>query len=217
MTGSERSRSAACRSSRLLDTVDWAGGVPFSGSCALAGGRAAGAVRAGPEYLDGVGDVGESVFACGGLGPPLDGGPGYLDCLPAGPADEVVMVAAAAAGPVELLAVGVEHIRGAVIGHCRERPVHGGQADAVPGRAELGVQVLGADEGACGRERLPYRVVAGGHPVLNPSWSGDGHDPIVPSGSRCASGSATALACQQSTSSGRWLRICERAVTKSAY
>ncbi len=82
---------------------------------------------------------------------------------------------------------------------------------------QVALQVLGADEGACGRERLPYRVVAGGHPVLNPSWSGDGHDPIVPSGSRCASGSATALACQQSTSSGRWLRICERAVTKSAY
>src|SRR6266496_2347455 len=160
MTGSERSRSAACRSSRLLDTVDWAGGVPFSGSCALAGGRAAGAVRAGPEYLDGVGDVGESVFACGGLGPPLDGGPGYLDCLPAGPADEVVMVAAAAAGPVQ-----------------------GGQADAVPGRAEPGVQVLGADEGACVRERLPYRVVAGGHPVLDASWSGDAHGPIVPAGS----------------------------------
>src|SRR6266581_4732951 len=189
MTGSERSRSAACRSSRLLDTVDWAGGVPFSGSCALAGGRAAGAVRAGPEYLD---------------------------CLPAGPADEVVMVAAAAAGPVELLAAGGEHVRGAVIGHRRERPVHGGQADAVPGRAEPGVQVLGADEGACVRERLPYRVVAGGHPVLDASWSGDAHGPIVPAGSGWAGGRCRAAACQQSTSSGRWLRICDRVLTKSA-
>ncbi len=109
----------------------------------------AGAVRADPEYLNGVGDFDEAVFTANGRGPSFDRGPAHLDCLPAGAADEMVVVLAAAARPIDLLAVCGEHIRLAAFSHRGKRPVHGGQADSVPGRAEPCVEVLGADEGAC--------------------------------------------------------------------
>src|SRR5215471_2213476 len=139
-----------------------------------------GAVVAGAEDLDRVGDVCEAVRTGGRLGPALDVRAGHLHRRAAGPADQVVMVLAAAAGPVDLLAVGGQHVGLGRPGHRGQRPVHRGQADPAARRAQPGVQVLGADEGAGGGEGLADGVAAGGHRGSAPWRTGPAIGPLCP-------------------------------------
>ena len=109
-----------------------------------------------PEEFHDVFHVAESVLLADPARPPLDGGGVQFDRSPAGPADEVMVVTAGAAPPVDGLAVrGPQHVDVAVVRELLQRPVHGGQADAVAVRAQPRVQLLRALELAGRLQRRP--------------------------------------------------------------
>src|SRR5690242_19562413 len=82
------------------------------------------------EDLQGVRDVGEPVLGGLLLRPALHGRTLDLDRAPARPADQMVMVLAAAAAPVQLLAVGQPHLVDlADLGEDLQRAVDRGQTD----------------------------------------------------------------------------------------
>ena len=89
----------------------------------------AGAGRAGAEDLQGVADVGVTVLGRDPVGPALHRRAGHLDGAPAGPADQVVVVALAAPA-VEVLAAGrAHHVDLAGVGEPLQGAVDGGQPD----------------------------------------------------------------------------------------
>src|SRR6266571_2441512 len=93
------------------------------------------AVGTGPEDLHSVRHVGKTVLAADCLGPPLDRRPGHLDRRAARPADQMVMMRAAATGTVNLLSItGVEHVKLAAGRHGLQCSIDSGQPDLVTGR-----------------------------------------------------------------------------------
>ena len=91
-------------------------------------------------------DVGEAVLRGDPCGPALDRRVLDLDGAPAGAADQVVVVRAAAAPVDRLAVVGAQHVDLAVVGQGLQAAVDGGQPDRVAARRAAGVQVLGAAE-----------------------------------------------------------------------
>jgi hypothetical protein len=117
------------------------------------------ALRAEPEELHGVADVGEAGLRGDTLGPLLDGPALHLDAAAAGAAGQVVMVHAAPALPVERLAVGVaDGVDAALLAEHLQVPVDGGQPDLLSLAPQLGVDLLCAAEAGQGLQRGRQRL-----------------------------------------------------------
>jgi len=91
-----------------------------------------------------MGDVGEAMLAADSGHPALDCRAGYLSRLPAYPAQQMVVVLAAAARAVDVLpACGAERVCVTVRCQRLQGPEDGGEPGAVTGRPQPDVQVLG--------------------------------------------------------------------------
>jgi hypothetical protein len=91
-------------------------------------------------------DVDEPVLLADAGRPPFDRGGIELDGSPTRPAEQVVVMAAAAA-PVDVLALsGPDDVNIAVLGEALQGAVHGGEPDPVALGTQSGVQLLGAEE-----------------------------------------------------------------------
>ena len=99
-------------------------------------------MRAGPEDLQGVTDVGEPVRRRGRVRPPLHAGAVDLDRAAAGAADQVVVVALGAAPVGRIAAGGAQHVDLVRIREGLQAPVDGGQADLLPPPVQQLVQQL---------------------------------------------------------------------------
>src|SRR5690348_6005665 len=97
-------------------------------------------VGAGAENLDHVPYIDETVVFADPPGPALDRGAVHLDCPPAVPADQVVVMAAAAAAIHRLAVRRPEHVDLAVVGQLLQGAVHRGKTDPVAGSTQPGVQ-----------------------------------------------------------------------------
>src|SRR5690606_34661484 len=193
------------------------------------------AVRAGPDDLHGVADVGKPVFAADSFRPVLHRGIGDLHGAAAVPAHQVVMVVAGAAAVDGFTRIGAEYIHLAGVDQALQRAVHGRQTDSLALLPQQLVQLLSGTEvadlveelGDCsslpGGAQAWYarRTLAGGH-VLSVSFRLPDAvcGPMVPRervlSSACATASTTMWARCSSTSRYTTSRPCRSPCTTPA-
>ncbi len=106
----------------------------------------------------------EAVLFSRSLGPSLDRLVLYLDGVPTGAADQVMVVDLSVTTPVDGLAILPSHgIDRSALAKSLEGPVNGGQSDLVVSRSQLIVQLLRTAETGSSRKRLRDRsTLAGG-------------------------------------------------------